>query len=66
METNGTGQNPKSFEDCGKQLRAEGFNHVDGNRWGKLERGRVVFARVVATQSGFAIELPKPKHRPVA
>lgn len=40
-----------TFSECAKQLRQEGYNHVDGNRWGRIAKpGKIVFARVIKTE----------------
>ena len=39
-----------TYSECAKRLREEGYNHVDGNRWGRIDGpGKIVFARVIKT-----------------
>jgi len=46
-----------TFDECSKHLRAEGFNHVEDNRWAKIIGPRkIAFAWVLKTESGHAIE----------
>ena len=41
-----------TYEECAKKLREDGYNHVDSNRWGKVDKSRkITFANVV-TKSG--------------
>ena len=38
----------EGFQVLARKLRAEGFNHVDGNRWAKVgPRGEMLYARIV-------------------
>ena len=44
----------EAFQALARTLRAEGFNHVDGNRWAKVRpRSKILYARIVpATEPG--------------
>lgn len=38
----------EGFQALARKLRAEGFNHVDGNRWAKVgPRSEIIYARIV-------------------
>ena len=44
-----------TYDECAAQLRKDGFNHVDGNRWGKIVGKKIIFANVVPAGEGFEI-----------
>ena len=45
-----------TFDQCAAQLRQDGYNHVDQNRWGKIDGKKIIFARVIPLDDGFTIK----------